>query len=412
MPSACLPVPRPTTTATTATSTPLVFAHYMLITRPPSGNYTNDIVLAQAAGIDAFAINYGGFDAVWSLQEQYLSEFYSAAEALSFKVFLSIDTTSVTDPSMVVQLVNQYAGSPAQLTIDSAAMLSSFSTTPPNWNWQNDILDQITTAVHLVPGNIGTDASSLFSQAPSSGIFPWVHPYLTATEEATLDVLFAAERTATGKKWMAPIAPWFFKRFDVGDNWSQAQDAAIFVSRWQHLLQLQPDYIELVTWNDWGESSYLGPADTAESVPTAYWDTLDHSAFLKMAAVFIKAYKAGETSVSISAEDEDVFFFYRLQPATTLGSQDTLPLPLDASSLSDNVYIVSFLASPASIALTSGGVTTTIPAQEGVQLTGVPWTLGAQSLTATRNGETFVSKAGGPSISGDVSLYNGNVVAL
>lgn len=41
---------------------PFVFAHYMLLTRSPNGDYTNDINLARAAGIDAFAINFGGWN--------------------------------------------------------------------------------------------------------------------------------------------------------------------------------------------------------------------------------------------------------------------------------------------------------------------------------------------------------------
>jgi glucan endo-1,3-alpha-glucosidase len=108
---------------------------------------------------------------------------------------------------------------------------------------------------------------------------------------------------------MAAIAPWFFKRFDANDNWSHAQDDAIFIDMWQHLLQLKPDIIEIVTWNDWGESSYVGPADTTGLSPPSYWATLDHNAFLKMTNIFIKAYKAGQSKVTLDPTDEDVFFF-------------------------------------------------------------------------------------------------------
>ena len=83
--AACLP-----------SGSPLVFAHYMLLTRPPGGDYTNDINLARSAGIDAFAINFGGWNVDFPQQEGYLKDFYTAAETQNYKVFISIDCTSVT----------------------------------------------------------------------------------------------------------------------------------------------------------------------------------------------------------------------------------------------------------------------------------------------------------------------------
>ncbi|UJR18149.1 hypothetical protein I4U23_005049 [Adineta vaga] len=390
---------------------PLVFAHYMLITRPPNGDYTNDINLARSAGIDAFAINYGGWNVDFAQQEGYLQDFYSAAEYHNFKVFLSIDCTSVKDSNMVVKLVNRYVNSPAQFKINGKLVLSTFQTDPPTWNWQTDVLNRINSPVYFIPGTLSDHASQVFSQTPGDGFFPWIHPTKTADQEAITDNSYATLRDITGKSWMAAVAPWFFKRFSGYDNWSHAQDDAIFIDRWLHLLRLKPDFIEIVTWNDWGESSYVGPADTTNSSPESYWGTLDHSAFLRMTRIFIKAYKARQTDIKITPADEDVFFFYRLQPATTLGTSDTLPLPSDVQYLKDNVFLVSFLASEASITLNSGGVIHYISGKEGIHKNGVPWTLGEQSLMAQRNGQLFVNKKG-PNISSQLNRYNGNVIVL
>jgi hypothetical protein len=390
---------------------PFVFAHYMLLTRPPNGDYTNDINLARGAGIDAFAINFGGWNVNFTEQEGYLKDFYSAAETQNFKVFISIDCTSVTDSNMVVRLTNQYANSSAQFKIDGKLVLSSFQTNPPSWNWQTDVLDKINSPVFFIPGTLSDDASQVFSQTPGDGFFPWIHPTKSAQQEADTDSSFATQRDAKAKVWMAAISPWIFKRFDADNNWSQAQDDAIFIDRWQHLLQLKPDLIEVVTWNDWGESSYIGPADITDLCPSCYWDTLDHSAFLKMTSVFIKAYKAGQSSVTVDPADEDVFFFYRLQPASKLGIYDTLPLPLDTEYLKDDIFIVSFLASEANITLTTGNSTHQISGAVGVNKVAISWTFGDQSLSAQRNGQLFVNKKG-PSIYQQLGRYNGNTVVL
>jgi hypothetical protein len=91
--------------------------------------------------------------------------------------------------------------------------------------------------------------------------------------------------------------------------------------------------------------------------------------------------------VIVDQANEDVFFFYRLQPASKLGTLDTLPLPLDAEYLKDDVFVVSFLASEANITLTTGGNVHQI------------------------SGPVRVNKKG-PSISQLLDRYNGNVIIL
>jgi len=170
-------------------------------------------------------------------------------------------------------------------------LLSSFQTGDPSWNWESDVIALVGHPVMFLQGTL-SDAPAQAFAASHSGIFSWLHPTKTFGGQAATDSAFAAERTKAGKLWMASVAPWFFKRFDAGNNWAQAQNDAIFLDRFQHLLQLRPDFIEITTWNDWGESSYLGPADVTNSCPQCYWSKLDHSGFRAIAAVLIAAYKA------------------------------------------------------------------------------------------------------------------------
>ena len=399
-----------------APSTPLVFAHYMLIEQPPNGDYTNDITLAKGAGIDAFAVNYGGWNADWTQLEAQLDKFYTQATTLGFKLFLSFDLTSVTDPAMIVNLTNHYASHAAQLQVEGKPMLSSFQTDPPTWDWQSDVLSKLTTKSFFIPGTLSDDASSAFSDvdAFADGIFPWIHNDLTTAEEAATDTAFASNRTTTGKKWMAAVAPWFFKRFSADMNWANKQDDGIFIHKWLHLLQLKPDFIEIVTWNDWGESSYIGPADTApeDANGGSYWSSYSHAGFLKMAKIFIQAFHAGKSSVRVDRAEEDVFMFYRTQPALTNGVNKTLPLPDNASYMHDDVFVVSFLNASASITLTSGdNKPYTYTAAAGVTKKAVLFALGPQNLCAEGAGGFHANKTG-PQISGQWVDYNGNVVAL
>lgn len=405
-------------------SSPLVFAHYMLIIQPPNNDYTNDINLAKAAGIDAFAVNYGGDNANFPQLDGFLENFYTTAAKMNFKLFTSIDTTSVTSAPMAANLTQTYVNHPAQLKIDNKALLSSFSNNPPALDWQTDVLDKATSPVLFIAGSLSTTAADVPPQNAPFGQFTWIHPDSTPSSgpvggqisEASIDADFAAHRTQD-KPWMAGIAPWFFRRLAPDQNWLHAQDSFIWAARWENLLKLKPDYIEIVTWNDYGESSYIGPADPRPADVIAsdvdYYSSMGHTAFLKMTKIFIKAFKAGQTIVTVDPVDEDIFMMYRTQPALVNGADDTWSLPTNVTYMEDNVYVFSFLANEASATLTSGGNPAIIPAPVGVSTMNVPWTLGAQVLTASRpmaDGHNINKK--GPDIVGQLKRYNGNVVAL
>lgn len=231
-------------------TTRMVFAHYMISFQPPNLNYTTDMTLAQAAGIDAFAVNYGGWAASWPYFESYLDIMYKTAEKLNFKLFLCMDTTSVPNAAMVVNLTNFYADSPAQAKdANGNIFLSSFETAPPPWNWQTDVIDKIKRPVTFLPGTLSQDASYTESLNQGFGPFTWIHPACNATGEGHIDKQFTDARDASGAPWMAGVAPWFFKRMGPDMNWLHAQDSYMWIDRWMNLLKLRPDYIEIITWN-------------------------------------------------------------------------------------------------------------------------------------------------------------------
>ncbi|KAL9127528.1 MAG: hypothetical protein Q9217_003616 [Psora testacea] len=393
---------------------PLVFAHYMIVVPPPNGDYTHDITLAKAAGIDAFAVNYGGWDCDWTLLAGFLETFYRNASALNFKLFMSYDTTIMNDPAMMVNISNTYVHHPAQLWVDNKIFLSSFTPDPPPWSWQTDVLDKIDGPVMFMPGTLSQSAASVAVEDVGSGPFTWIHPCNSTEEEATIDADFSNQRKVAAKPWMAGVAPWFFKRLGEDMNWLHAQDSGMWLDRWMHLLELKPNFIEVVTWNDFGESSYIGPAPSNQQAHgDCYYGALDHTAFLKMSKIFIKAFKANQTRITVAPEDEDVFFFYRRQPAEANGRLDYLALPKNVADIKDNVYVVAFLASEAVITLTSGDEHIPLSFPPGVGKRAVPWKLGNQSLSMNRklgNGKTLSKK--GPAVVGQMDRYQGNVVAL
>jgi hypothetical protein len=58
------------------------------------------------------------------------------------------------------------------------------------------------------------------------------------------------------------VSPWFFTHFgpevSYSKNWNFPSDLLWF-DRWNEVLVLKPRFIEILTWNDFGECHYTGP---------------------------------------------------------------------------------------------------------------------------------------------------------
>jgi len=137
-----------------------------------------------------------------------------------------------------------------------------------------------------------------------------------------------------------------------------------------------------------------------------------------MARPFIEAFKNGERNVSVLEGEEEVFMFYRTQPALELGWDEgsspagELGVPMNATEWRDEVFVVGMLNQSAKVTLNTGGTTQSFEMEAGVSKRGFGWGLGEQKLSVTFGNGTVVSKVGSVPIVGQGKWYNGNVVAV
>lgn len=60
------------------------------------------------------------------------------------------------------------------------------------------------------------------------------------------------------RKWyMMPVSPWFYTNLP-SKNWLWRGDD-LWHQWWDEVMNLQPELVEILTWNDWGESHYISP---------------------------------------------------------------------------------------------------------------------------------------------------------
>jgi glucan endo-1,3-alpha-glucosidase len=223
------------------------------------------------------------------------------------------------------------------------------------------------------------------------------------------------------------IAPLQFKHLDSYNNWYRRGELTL-AQRIPQILSLQPDFIEILTWNDGGESTYVGDvwpdAVPADSPAHAYIDGIDHSAWRILLRAFIAAYKSGAREVAqvvpsnSNGKDAEGVFWYRPILTTASCASDPLGRPSGAENAEDVLNVAVLLSGPAvgaKVHVYSGGAR--IGSFVGVQ------GLNAWMVEGLRTGEqkvevvgtdrsVLLSATGDHAVMGDATVCNFNYVVV
>ncbi|KAJ5163072.1 Glycoside hydrolase family 71 [Penicillium coprophilum] len=381
--------------------------------RQSAGDYDDDMKRARDAGIDAFALNIGT-DSYNDVQLDYA---YESAANNNMKVFISFDFHwwQVSQSSEVGAKIAQYAGHPGQLLVDGKVFVSSFVGDgvdvgairsaagseiffAPNFHPGHGDFENIDGALNWM----GWDSNGN-NRAPSDG-----------QEVSVSDGDQAYEDALQGKAYIAPISPWFSTHFgsevSYPKNWVFPSDL-LWYDRWREILRLSPRFVEILTWNDYGESHYIGPLSSPHTDDGASKWVMDmpHNGWLDMAKPFIAAYKAESRLPIRFIEEERLVYWYRPTPKdvncdatdTTMqvnpndvGGNFTCGRPDGVDSMKDEIFIVTMLKLPATVRVKSGDKTETFIAPPGIWSHSVPMGVGAQSFKVSRAFRTIQALSG------------------
>ncbi|KAJ7514300.1 hypothetical protein O6H91_23G037800 [Diphasiastrum complanatum] len=405
----------------------LVFAHYMLW----APLYTNDVAgfqqeiqLAQKYGIDAFALN----TAVWDDEYQTRADnIYQAATGTDFKLFFSADLSGGLTAQNLQTMLTRYAHQDAQLYYQSKQFFSTFigqdtvfsGYSDPLSSWRDGVLQPAGGNIFFVPFFV-TDGSqssvaSVLSKFNSiiDGLFAWdtsAWPYFNGdynNPSAADDMAYLAACRTAGKLYMASVSPWFFAH-EQRENLVKGnyQGAGLWISHWQQLIRLQPPLVEIITWNDWAERSYVVPVGTGWGAP-AYNDTpFPHQAFLELGAYYIQWYKSGAQP---AIPKDSLFIFYYTHSKNAVASNDNLGAVQNQQVLDDQLHVTVLLTQPATVRLVSGSSSQDFSVDAGVQSVSIPFEEGQQSAVVLRNGANVLSLTGALPITNTITTYDFNV---
>jgi glucan endo-1,3-alpha-glucosidase len=399
----------------------MVFAHYMLAnqdylpgnagSQQAVASYEREILQAQTIGIDGFALNAGG----WFNEPRYIrraSEMFEAAHQLhsGFKLMFSADMCCSNDAADIEDMMRRFANNPRYADLyfkkEGKFVLTTFAGTrqgPAFWRMlRTDLAEglhpSLRSAMDALPSVNGVPSSArmqiylvpaffLASELPraadiqagladyasvTDGAFYWGiagvpglgHP----PDQIPSSDAYASELHRMHKLYMAPICFQFW-----GANAARYYESSGYSgmrAMWMDAIAVShPDWVEIITWNDFVEGTYVSPIDDparyagandlgASVAPAATLHFFhSHRGATELLGFFIRWYRTGREP---AIRNESVYWAYRSQLAAQFAGSIKLYGPV-----ADVVYVTANLTSPAVLHVSFGDRTTSIPLPSG-----------------------------------------------
>ncbi|WWC86171.1 uncharacterized protein L201_001044 [Kwoniella dendrophila CBS 6074] len=416
--AAATTVPATTQTAPASTESHYVWAHHMVGNTYPytQSNWANDISLAQAAGIDGFALNMGSD----SWQVDRISDAYAAAGSSGFKLFLSLDMTvlpcgSSGDAQTLVNLVKRFASQAAQAKHDGKVLVSTFAGSDCAISWQNDFvnaLDNSGTNIFFVP-SIFSNPNTFAGNNWMDGELNWNSGWPMGANDLDTSSDKQYMSALGSKEYWAAVSPFFFTHFSPATwnkNWLYKSDEWLYATRWEDLISMrdQVKSIEILTWNDYGESSYIGPIEGALPAGSDVWTNgFDHQSLNSLTKYYAQAFKTGSYP---TIEKDEIIMWARPHSHDATASNDSTGKPTGWNYTQDYLWVVVLATADSQVTLTSGSNSQTFSVSAGLNKLKLSLSEGSISGSITRSGQTIASYNAGSAFTYTTSpqTYNYN----
>lgn len=303
------------------------------------------------------------------MNDNSIANAFAAAESLGFKLFFSFDYAG-NGPwpiSEVTSLLNKYSSSAAHFRHNNKPFVSTFEGPANSDDW---ITIKAQTGCFFVPdwSSLGAKPALQLSGGVADGLFSWAAwPTGYGRMNTYVDASYLQYLAEAGKPYMMPVSPWFYTNMPgYNKNWAWDSDE-LWYDRWIQVAYIEPEWVEIISWNDYGESHYIGPLnDKAYSAfgtgkaPYNYVIDMPHDAWRLQLPYSIDLYKSGKPSFT----EESLVVWYRKQPlvkcsdgGTTGNTASQLQLESSPSLIfKDKVYFTALLASNATVTVSIGGL--------------------------------------------------------
>ncbi|KAJ7095846.1 glycoside hydrolase [Mycena belliarum] len=421
----------------------LVVAHFMVGNTFPYTlqDWVDDIKLATASGLDGFALNVGPDD----FQTTQTNNAFQAAQQVgpAFKLFFSLDMSvlpckTVDDGAALRARVKKFSTNPNYLQMNGKAFVSTFAgesctfgqdSVANGWRTQFAQHPDLKGQMHFVPSffidpaqftnfagvmdgdfnfnsgwpvdlkvDLAKTVTADFSVKGVNGTNA-LNKFIGSTDTDNLHIKSLAPLATGGARptYMAAVSPWFFTHFSpqtFNKNFIFLADQHLYPARWEKLIaeRDQIDLVEVVTWNDYGESHYIGPIKGALPPGSDAWvNGFPHEAWLDLTQYYATQFKTGQAP----AVDKDKIFAWSRPHPTNAQAPDATGPPTSFQLTQDEVWAVVIAKAPGSVTLSTSPTTSqTFDVAAGVNKLAIPIAPGGTiNAVLQRDGKPVVTLA-------------------
>jgi hypothetical protein len=363
-------------------------------------NMEQEVRMAIARGITGFTIDIMGVKEATDANSN-LHRLLNAAQAVDprFKIVVMPDLTALkTDADAVTQIIASVASSPSAYRLDDGRLVvTAFnaSQNPPEW-WAS-IFAQLKSQginVSFVPTFLGWGGQAKAFASISDGFSDWGTATAAVSDQMKGDPAMA--HGTYGKIFMMPVDPQQFRPRD--GVYVEASNSATFRNAWTSAIGGAADWVQIVTWSDFSESSEIEPytdATLRRDIGTGFYD---------LNAFYATWFLLGKQP---PITHDVLYYFYRREPTNAASPAQT---PFRAGSYAtpeDNVELLAFLTAPGLITINIGGQNFTQNAPAGVTSFKVATQPGTPAFSLARNGSTVISFQAPVQIFGQGGLPSG-----
>jgi hypothetical protein len=355
-------------------------------------NMEGEVRAAIARGITGFTFDVLGASDADS--NGALRLMLAAAQAVDsrFKIVVMPDLTALgSDSSAVVSIIAAAASSPAAYRLsDGRLVVSAFDAALNSAAWWQSVISQLSAQgiqIAFVPTFLAWPAVPAAFAAFSYGFADWG----TATVPAASDMQITPKTIhgTYGKIYMMPVDPQQYRPKDF--LFWEAGNSASYRDAWTASIQGDADWVQLVTWNDFSESSSVAPAtDTSlrRNIGTGYYNLTGY-----YASWFLSGQQPQITH-------DILYYFYRRETTSAASPAQSKLDGIATGAAQNDIELLAFLTSPGVLTITIGGKTYTQNAAAGVVSFSVPSQAGTPVFTLSRSGAKVFSLTGGITIYG------------
>jgi hypothetical protein len=345
--------------------------------------------------------------------------FDAAANVKGFQLFFSFDYAGrgAWSKADVLGIIQSYASRTEYYKHGGKPLVSTFEGSANAEDWKSI---KAQTGCFFIPDWSSLGAQAAMALGVADGLFNWAAwPVGPSDMNTYVDASYV--QFLQGKPYMMPVSPWFFTNLPGYDkNWLWRGDDLWF-ERWVEVWTLAPEFVQIISWNDYGESHYIGPLQDSAYVafdvgkaPFNYVQDMPHDGWRTFLPFLIDTYKHNISSIST----EGVVAWFRINPSGSCGSGGTtgdtashLHIEYEPDTVvQDKVFFSALLTSPADAFVSIGGGTS-----EPVSWTRMPNTTagiyhgslalngrtGKVIVTIKRSGSTVVEMEGKRDITRD-----------